>query len=65
MVNRSHWQVRRVKADNHADDLKYWSDKSISERLSAVEIIRRNFYAVQGHNEIPRIKRVVSRVKMM
>ena len=49
--------------ENPTDDIKFWKEKTPEERLSAVETLREQFYAIQGCKSIPRLKRVLRLVE--
>ena len=76
MSNRIHIKVGRLKGSkmikkvvkkyklqktSAKDDLKYWLGKTPEERISAVEILRRQVY---GNNQrLQRVARVIKRAK--
>lgn len=47
--------------DSIAEDLKYWLSKTPQERLSAVEILRRQYYGDTAR--LQRVLRIVKREK--
>ena len=50
---------RKVDDSSILDDLAYWLNRSPEERLSAVEILRRQYYG--GSGRLQRISRIVER----
>ncbi|HNW27698.1 MAG TPA: hypothetical protein PKN50_04400 [Spirochaetota bacterium] len=60
MKDRSHYPIRMIDSKNeHREDLAYWLSMSPGERISAMETLREQFYALQGYKEIPRLQRVI------
>ena len=52
-------QIKNIKDDNLIHDLKYWLSRTHDERLSAVELLRRQ---ARGSTErLQRVARVVQR----
>ena len=45
---------------NHEETIEYWKGKTPDERLSAVELLREQYYIIQGHIFLPRIIRVIN-----
>jgi len=43
--------------ENLGDDIEFWKKKTPEERLNAVELLREQFYIIQGHKTIPRLIR--------
>jgi hypothetical protein len=65
MKDRSHYPVRISDEKNQArEDLSYWLSRPPEERIAAVELLREQFYALQGYKETPRIKKVITVRKM-
>jgi hypothetical protein len=56
--------IKILETETAASDLDYWLKKTPEQRLDAVELLREQFYAIQGYRRIPRIKRVVHKVEM-
>jgi len=51
---------KRNKDENSSlDDLAYWLDRSPEERISAVEILRRQYYG--SSERLQRVSRIVER----
>ena len=50
---------RKVDDSSILDDLAYWLNRSPEERLSAVEILRRQYYG--GSGRLQRISRIIER----
>ena len=48
--------------DKPDDSLQFWRNKTSEERLEAVEILREQFYIIQGHTSTPRLERVLKLV---
>lgn len=48
-----------LEKENEAMDRRYWLVKSPEERLSAVEFLREQFYAIQGYASIPRLTKKI------
>jgi len=48
-----------VDTDDAAGDVLFWKNKTPEERLDAVELLREQYYVIQGYKDIPRIERVV------
>ena len=46
--------------ENHQETIKYWKGKTPDERLSAVELLREQYYIIQGYVSLPRIVRVIN-----
>jgi hypothetical protein len=55
-------QVRIVRmADQQRDDLAYWLSRPMTERLAAVEVLRRSFMGLGGEvatDAEPRLQRI-------
>jgi hypothetical protein len=52
--------TKRKKDDSSIlDDLAYWQERSPEERISAVEILRRQYYGNSGR--LQRVSRIVKR----
>jgi hypothetical protein len=50
---------RKLEDSSHLDDLAYWLNRSSEERVSAVEILRRQHYG--SSERLQRVSRVVER----
>jgi len=50
---------RKLKDNSRLDDLNYWLSRTPEERVSAVEIFRRQYYG--SSERIQRVARVVKR----
>lgn len=50
---------KKMNESSSSDDLSYWLSRSIEERLSAVEILRRQHYG--GSERLQRVSRIVER----
>jgi hypothetical protein len=48
-----------VDRDDAAKDVLFWKNKTPEERLNAVELLREQYYVIQGYKDIPRIERVI------
>jgi hypothetical protein len=42
------------------DAIEYWKNKTPEERLDAVELLREQYYVIQGLRSVPRINRYVN-----
>jgi hypothetical protein len=42
------------------DVLDYWKNKTPEERVSTVELLREQFYIIQGYKSIPRLTHVIN-----
>ncbi len=47
--------------DPKEDDpaIEYWKKKSPEERLDALEVLREQFYIIQGYESVPRLNRIM------
>lgn len=55
--------MRRIKILNKEDvsiDRQFWQEKTTEERLSAVEVLREQYYVIHGLTSTPRILKEVS-----
>ena len=50
---------RKIGRSSILDDLAYWQKRSPEERISAVEILRRQYYGSTGR--LQRVSRIVER----
>ena len=51
--------IKNIKEENQRlDDLKFWLEKPESERISAVEVLRKQY-----HGTLPRLQRVLRVIK--
>ena len=50
---------RDLKDSSHLDDLAYWLNRPAEERVSAVEILRRQYYG--SSERLQRVSRIVER----
>lgn len=50
---------RRIDDSSILDDLAYWQTRSAEERISAVEIIRRQYYG--SSERLQRVSRIIER----
>lgn len=41
-------------------DLEYWLSRSENERIEAMELLRRQWWASLGHDEFPRMEKVIT-----
>ena len=46
-----------VEKENDREDLAFWKKHTPEERVSAVESLREQYYAICGYTTIPRIVR--------
>lgn len=54
MTPRHNVNINIVRKEQKNADLSFWLNKSIEERINAVEFLRSQHYALSGHNRIPR-----------
>ena len=53
-----------IKEFNDKEDtIEYWKNKTPEERLDAVELLREQYYVIQGLRSVPRINRYVNVVE--
>jgi len=57
MKSRNNMSIVVVDNDNETETLLFWKNHTPEERLSAVEILREQYYAICGYTTIPRIIR--------
>jgi hypothetical protein len=50
---------RKLRDNSQSEDLAYWLNRPYEERISAVEILRRQFYG--SSERLQRVSRVVER----
>jgi hypothetical protein len=50
---------RKVNESSSSDDLKYWLSRTIEERISTVEFLRRQYYG--SSERLQRVSRIVER----
>ena len=50
---------RKMDEDSFLDDLAYWMNRSPEERISAVEILRRQYYG--SSERLQRVCRIIER----
>jgi len=48
-------KITILEVENEELDRLYWMEKTPEERLSAVEFLREQFYAIQGSASVPRL----------
>ncbi len=60
-TTRLHLEIR--KGESTKSDLRFWLAKTPEERISAVEFLREQYYVIQGYADLPRIERVIRRIK--
>ena len=48
------------KVEDPKDTIEYWKNKTPEERLDAVELLREQFYVIQGYRSIPRLAFVLN-----
>jgi hypothetical protein len=57
MKSRNNMSIVVVDNENETETLLFWKKHTPEERLSAVEILREQYYAICGYTTIPRIIR--------
>lgn len=57
---RRNWRVRIIRKEQE-DELNRedWASRSPEERVDAVSFLRRQYFAVRGYEDLPRLKRVL------
>jgi len=45
--------------DDGSTTRQFWAKRSVEERLSAVEFLREQFYAIAGYPSLPRLVRKI------
>ena len=63
---RTNMSLVVVEKESEKEDLSFWRQRTPEERLSAVELLREQYYAIQGHKTVPRIiktLRIIERMK--
>ena len=66
MKSRNNMSIVVVDDEDETTTLLFWKRNTSEERLSAVEILREQYYAICGYTTIPRIIRelhIVDRTK--
>ena len=58
--NKTMKKIVIKKEEDPKDTIEYWKNKTPEERLDAVELLREQFYVIQGLISVPRIKRCVN-----
>ena len=59
MIRKIVKKCRLSEPDSGKDDLRYWLGKSVEERISAVEILRRQQYG--SSKRLQRVVRIIKR----
>ena len=59
MNKKSMKKITILVEENEELDRLYWIKKSPEERLSAVEFLREQFYAIQGFPSFPRLTKKI------
>ena len=49
--------IKIINLRDNQTDFAYWSDKSFSERLAAIELLRQNYFSLKKDVQ-PRLQRV-------
>jgi hypothetical protein len=57
MKSRNNMAIVVVDNENETETLLFWKKHTPAERLSAVEILREQYYVICGYTTIPRIIR--------
>jgi hypothetical protein len=57
MKSRNNMAIVVVDNENETETLLFWRKHTPEERLSAVEILREQYYVICGYTTIPRIIR--------
>ena len=60
MNKKSMKKITILVEENGESHRLYWIKKSPEERLSAVEFLREQFYAIQGFPSVPRLTKKIN-----
>ncbi len=52
--------INIISKENKKDDLEYWLAKTPNERFAAAELLREQFYVINGFARLPRIQKVIT-----
>jgi hypothetical protein len=55
-------KIKLVEPKEDDNAISYWMQKTSEERLDALELLREQFYIIQGYQSVPRIIRVLKLV---
>jgi len=58
-MDRSAFPIRVLEKEDEEENRLFWNNKSPEERLSAVEFLREQYYAIRGYRCIPSIVREI------
>ena len=58
-MNRSHLPIKVLAKENEEETRLFWEGKSPEDRLSAVEFLREQYYAIRGYQVVPSIVREI------
>lgn len=56
--------VHIVRQHEQTNDLQYWLSKPESERISAIEFLREQYYVLSGNTTIPRLVHILQKRKL-
>jgi len=54
-----------IDREDATGDILFWKDKTPEERLNAVELLREQYYVIQGYKDTPRIERIIRIVERL
>ena len=58
-MDRRKLPIKVLEEENEEETRLFWRRKSSEERLSAVELMREQYYAIQGYQAVPSIVREI------
>ena len=58
-MDRSNFPIRVLVQENEEENRLFWRTKSSEDRISAVELLREQYYAIQGYQTVPSIVREI------
>ena len=58
-MDRSNFPIRVLVQENEEENRLFWRTKSSEDRISAVELLREQYYAIQGYKTVPSIVREI------
>jgi hypothetical protein len=56
-MDRSNLPIKVLVEENEEETRLFWRRKSSEDRISAVEFLREQYYAIQGYQTVPPIVR--------
>jgi hypothetical protein len=52
-----------ISTDEDDNSIAFWNKKTPDERLSAVELLREQYYFIHGFDGLPRLKKIIKIVE--